>query len=631
MKTALLHLCLMASMATLHAMDPILIDMAERPVMPPAATAAVPAAPSKELLPPDAREIVTRCEQETAAIRKDAGKSIRELRSRLVASLKELQDRYTRDAKLDEAVAIRDSIRMLPDAEHKGRPDPGSLYAYNNCVGRTGFFRVTGANTGSVWGTDTYTTDSHLATAAVHSGALKMGQTGTVKVTILQGQSSYQGSTRNGITSYPWSTFPASYKVEPLREGDESDVGDPLDLPLQPPVTTPPPEYLSGRILSSHLAWQDGDPVLGSSEFILRSDRVGEPAVVTPAAGLPDDARQLVERFKTDSAAIEKSAVQKVLRVRRDIIAELNPLLTRYTKEGELDAALAIRGHIRALKEPMVNALPDPGALYNYTSKSGGVFYFRITGRRGGTIWGTDTYTLDSLLAVAAVHAGVVKEEQTKVVKVTILPGQSIYQGSTRNGITSLSYASYPGSYKVESAEDEEGLDPQGRTDTPAATVSGGTAETASRCVVLSGAVSGVVAAQYLRVTNEAEWKTLWDRHADKHPKIETGFPVAEMPAVDFRHLMVIAIFGGATCNTHGLAAVECREERDRLVVGIDWLTYQTQGKVDKASPYGFIILPLSAKAITINHDTRGLPERANGLPPQWQPLATIPELNPGK
>ena len=62
-------------------------------------------------------------------------------------------------------------------------------------------------------------------------------------------------------------------------------------------------------------------------------------------------------------------------------------------------------------------------------------------------MWGTDIYTDDSALACAAVHAGVVLAGQTKVVTVKIVAGQSSYQGSVRNGVTSSSYGTWPGSY----------------------------------------------------------------------------------------------------------------------------------------------------------------------------------------
>lgn len=65
--------------------------------------------------------------------------------------------------------------------------------------------------TGSVWGSDTYTTDSALCVAAVHAGLIgKKG--GTVKVTTLAGKSSYDGTSRNGVTTSSWGSFDRSFK-----------------------------------------------------------------------------------------------------------------------------------------------------------------------------------------------------------------------------------------------------------------------------------------------------------------------------------------------------------------------------------------------------------------------------------
>ncbi len=63
--------------------------------------------------------------------------------------------------------------------------DPGTLSNLRGQVGKLFAFRVTGAVGGSVWGTDVYTSDSRLATAAVHAGVLEVGKTGTVKVRII--------------------------------------------------------------------------------------------------------------------------------------------------------------------------------------------------------------------------------------------------------------------------------------------------------------------------------------------------------------------------------------------------------------------------------------------------------------
>lgn len=92
-------------------------------------------------------------------------------------------------------------------------PDPGTLGTFNDKIGQTFYFKVTGATTAIIWGTDVYTTDSQLATAAVHAGVLRAGQSGVVKVTMLASPPVYQGSTRNGVTSHPFGMYSAAYKV----------------------------------------------------------------------------------------------------------------------------------------------------------------------------------------------------------------------------------------------------------------------------------------------------------------------------------------------------------------------------------------------------------------------------------
>ncbi len=97
------------------------------------------------------------------------------------------------------------------------QPDPGSLYQLNAQPGQTFYFDVTGGNAGYVWGSELYTTDSTLATAAVHAGVLTVGQRGVIKVTILPGLNSYVAATRHGVTSSSWGSFPATMKIEAAK------------------------------------------------------------------------------------------------------------------------------------------------------------------------------------------------------------------------------------------------------------------------------------------------------------------------------------------------------------------------------------------------------------------------------
>jgi hypothetical protein len=95
----------------------------------------------------------------------------------------------------------------------KPEADPGNLLRYQTMIGKTLAFQVTGRGDGSCYGTGVYTTDSMLATAAVHSGILKPGETAVVHVRIEDSPASFIASTQNGITSNAWGTYPAGYRV----------------------------------------------------------------------------------------------------------------------------------------------------------------------------------------------------------------------------------------------------------------------------------------------------------------------------------------------------------------------------------------------------------------------------------
>ena len=162
-------------------------------------------------------------------------------------------------------------------------------------------------------------------------------------------------------------------------------------------------------------------------------------------ATVPKNRLELPEHdvIHTDLSKIAGKIVAPTLRARSFTFGEVPLRLSDV-------AAMSVTGFKKV--EEVVNALPDPGTLSNYGGPQhlGKTLVFRVTGAvGGGTIWGTGTYTLDSSLAMAAVHAGAVKPGQTGNVKVTILPAMAGFVGSTQNGVTSHPYANYPGAYQI--------------------------------------------------------------------------------------------------------------------------------------------------------------------------------------
>lgn len=84
-----------------------------------------------------------------------------------------------------------------------------------------------------------------------------------------------------------------------------------------------------------------------------------------------------------------------------------------------------------------------------YRGKNGQRITLRIPpgGPSSGRLWGTDVYTDDSSIGLAAVHAGLITLQNGGTVTIEIREGQASYQSSTRNGLTSTAYASWYGSF----------------------------------------------------------------------------------------------------------------------------------------------------------------------------------------
>jgi hypothetical protein len=84
-----------------------------------------------------------------------------------------------------------------------------------------------------------------------------------------------------------------------------------------------------------------------------------------------------------------------------------------------------------------------------YRGKDNDQFTFTLPAGGSDTgVWGTDVYTDDSSIGAAAVHAGVITFAAGGTVTIRILPGRSSYTGSTRNGVTSLDYTDWDGSFE---------------------------------------------------------------------------------------------------------------------------------------------------------------------------------------
>jgi hypothetical protein len=191
---------------------------------------------------------------------------------------------------------------------------------------------------------------------------------------------------------------------------------------------------------------------------------------------LPDEARTLIDEAERELQEIRDQAERQADEVRaradrtvaeinaraadevrvrqRGLLDHLKPLQDSYAKKGKLDEALAIRERIRGLKASLLQAQPDPGSLASLPPHPVGTqVLFDVTGSTGGIVWGSDVYTHDSDLASATVHAGVLRDGERGIVRVTYTDTLNVaFTGSARNGVWSEDFGPWPVGFRVDRA-----------------------------------------------------------------------------------------------------------------------------------------------------------------------------------
>lgn len=122
--------------------------------------------------------------------------------------IQELVAYFDRNGRLDKA-----AIDRLLDQGLLAADAPPTMMGLCETVGATYYFRVKGGGSGTMWGTDVYTGDSHLALVAVHAGLVKPDHEAIVKVTVVPPPPQFQGSTRHGVSSHDFGRFGSAYRI----------------------------------------------------------------------------------------------------------------------------------------------------------------------------------------------------------------------------------------------------------------------------------------------------------------------------------------------------------------------------------------------------------------------------------
>lgn len=101
------------------------------------------------------------------------------------------------------AVSVRAESGPWTDTAQEHQGQDGEQFTYRCPAGGPAY---------PVWGTETYTDDSSVCTAAVHAGLITLEEGGEVTIVIEGAQDSFDGSQANGIISDHWEEWPGSFR-----------------------------------------------------------------------------------------------------------------------------------------------------------------------------------------------------------------------------------------------------------------------------------------------------------------------------------------------------------------------------------------------------------------------------------
>jgi hypothetical protein len=294
-------------------------------------------------------------------------------------------------------------------------------------TGSTKTLAVTGTTSGTVYGTDVYSDDSAIGAAAVHAGVLANGVTGVVKVRCVGSRTSLAGSARNGVTTVPWEAWTYNFAFEPTAE---------TLPPLAPSDScTTCLKGLCSSAGSTHVVTVVG----ASTTTIWGSDTYSDDSSVAVAAvhsglvqvGMSATVVAMCQGPQSTFTGTDRNGVSSL----------------SFSEYGGSYTISALPGSTLPPAEECVGT-----CVKGLCSVAGTTRRVTVTGVATGDAWGVDAYTDDSLVSLAAVHAGLVSVGGTATVVLRCAGPLTTWAGSTRNGVTTQPYSKFWGaSFKLSS------------------------------------------------------------------------------------------------------------------------------------------------------------------------------------
>lgn len=260
---------------------------------------------------------------------------------------------------------------------------------------------------GSLWGTDTYTDDSSVCTAAIHAGALDENG-GTVDVFILDGQDEYPSSEQNGISSSDWGSWGRSFgfgssafalscddsTIEGAEPGDTFQVSCPAACD-------------AGSIWGTNVYTDDSTICTAAAHAGVIAQSDGGEFTLAYIGG------------QEEYPASEQNEISS-------------------SDWGSWDLSFTFAQPIACGQTSIEGS--ESGDAYLASCQAG---------CDEGSIWGTDIYTDDSDLCTAAAHAGVISLGEGGTFIIIYSDGQEEYPASEQYGIESYDWGSWDSSFSI--------------------------------------------------------------------------------------------------------------------------------------------------------------------------------------
>ncbi len=372
--------------------------------------------------------------------------------------------------------------------------------SYN--IGKIYPVKVKRTTSSSIYGTEIYEYNTNINTAATHMGLLDDVEEKYVYIKIVPSpEGGYMGTTKNGITSstrknsiqngFIFVTEDGTEMLEPIINSETASMYDSNKIAvvvdaIEKNGTTIEKYYYSidngeyieetnntytftvenpNSIHSIKVYVRDSNGVLSQTKEILTSATKGAPTItLTDEDGNPVPEDQIVHWNGEDWYPYNTKLTinyaedmtnfygyYKYIDERTGSMSNWNNTSNKtYTTYLYYSVTYMAKIHDRQTGEETeevslkINIMPSQtsGANYYY-SYLGNVYPVQVTGTTSGYAYGTDVYTYDSNINLAATHMGLVDIGETDVVYIKIVQApEGGYKSSTRNGITTESTTS---------------------------------------------------------------------------------------------------------------------------------------------------------------------------------------------